>query len=66
MFAQWPPVDLSGLTRARGAAGPPASGRQRPSKVKHSYEWVQHLACWRCKNCWHCKRGSRHAHDRAT
>jgi hypothetical protein len=66
MFAQWPAVELSGLTRARRAAGPPASGRPRQAKASHCYEWIQHLACWRCKNCWHCKRCSRHPHDKAT
>ena len=50
IFAQWQVVELSGLTRARGSAGPPASGRHRLAKVKHCYEWIQHLACWRCKN----------------
>eukprot|EP00972_Heterocapsa_arctica_P050179 7379504-Heterocapsa_arctica.AAC.1 len=55
IFAQWPVVELCGLTKARGSAGPPASGRHRPAKVTHCYEWIQHLACWRCKNCWRCK-----------
>jgi hypothetical protein len=63
-FARWPVVELCSLTRARGAAGPPASGRVRQAKAKHCYEWIQHLSCWKCKHCWHCKRCSRHPHDR--
>ncbi len=44
IVAKWQVVELSSITRARGAAGPSASGRVRPVKVKHSYEWIQHLA----------------------